>query len=167
MENVSNRKKELLLQYEQVRQDWRLYHKSVWQTPSLAFGVESALLTIVLHPGFDLNPVARIGILFTGSLLVLGLTITFIKHSYFQKLKAKKATEIAEKLSMEEEHFPRLEWSKKLTAEAKDLEPKGFVGKIVRKSAVKWLINLLFLVLFINILLCVLIAFIPEKLIGI
>ena len=155
MSEGKKKSEELLVQYEQIRQDMRDYNRSVWQTPSVALTVEIALITIILGPNLSLTPCGKSGVIFAGTLLVVGLLLTFVKHAHFHGLKALMADRLAKQIGMEEEHFPRVRWSRNLKELEKIIIPKGIQGLLVRASAVTWLARFLYIVIAINIYLLV------------
>lgn len=90
-----------------------------------------------------------------GSLLVLGLLVTFVKHAHFQLLKSNAAAKLGQKLGLDEEHFSGVEWSVELKAVEEQLVPPGIRGILVKRSAIAWLVRSLYLVTLMNLLIVV------------
>jgi len=146
-------REELLAQYEQAREDLRDYNRSVWQTPSVALAVESAVFTLAFGQTFGLTPAGRFGLLLTGTLTVIGLLVTFVKHSHYQALRALSAQELASRLGLIEEPLFRVTWSKELKEREQQARPKHIQGALAGQSAVTWLARILYFVVVFNVLL--------------
>ena len=133
-------------QYKQIRQDIRDYNRSVWQTPSAALAIESALVTVVFGTSLVLTPCGKAVLVLVGTLLVIGLLLTFVKHAHFQKLKANAAVDLGRELGMADEHFPAVDWGDDLRETESQLRPGGVRGFLSSLSAVIWLARFLYVV---------------------
>jgi hypothetical protein len=74
-------KGEEITQYNQCSEDWRHYNNTIWQIPSVAVVISSAILAVAYQYVEELLP--RTIILFFGGLILLSLTIALIKHRLF------------------------------------------------------------------------------------
>lgn len=146
----NNKSKALMLQYEQIRQDMRDYNRSVWQTPGVALSIEIALITIIFGTDISLNSWEKSAIIFVTNLLVISLLLTFVKHAHFHGLKAQLAHQLAMQIGMEEEHFPKIPWSKRLKILEKMVAPKCIQGVLTGVSAVNWQARVLYIVIAAN-----------------
>ena len=73
---------EEIAQYNQCSEDWRHYNGAIWQIPSVAVAIASAILAVAYQYDVqDLLP--RTVILFFGGLILLSLTVALIKHRLF------------------------------------------------------------------------------------
>ncbi len=77
---MSEEEKEIA-QYNQCSEDWRHYNNTIWQMPTAAIAIASAILAVAYQYVGELLP--RTVILFFGGLILSGLTVALIKHRLF------------------------------------------------------------------------------------
>lgn len=73
--------KEEIAQYNQCSEDWRHYNNTIWQMPTVAMTIASAIMAVAYQYIQELLP--RTVILFFGGLILLGLTVSLVKHRLF------------------------------------------------------------------------------------
>jgi hypothetical protein len=74
---------EEITQYNQCSEDWRHYDRAIWQMPTVAITIASAILAVAYQYVKYLP--ARAFILLLGGLLLLSLTVALVKHRLFQE----------------------------------------------------------------------------------
>ena len=74
---------EEITQYNQCSEDWRHYDKAIWQMPTVAITIASAILAVAYQYVQELLP--RAFILLLGGLLLLSITVALIKHRLFHE----------------------------------------------------------------------------------
>ena len=72
---------EEIAQYNQCSEDWRHYDNAIWQMPTVAITIASAILAVAYQYVQELLP--RTVILFFGGLILLSITVELIKHRLF------------------------------------------------------------------------------------
>ncbi len=115
---------EELAQYNQCSEDWRQYNSTIWQIPSVAIAIASAILAVAYQNIQELLP--RTVILFFGGLMLLTLTIALIKHVllFNQRTEFLSETEkdwvisnkIKTTIKRRTEEIPNLSWFQKRKA---------------------------------------------------
>ena len=72
---------EEITQYNQCSEDWRHYDRAIWQMPTVAITIASAILAVAYQYVEELLP--RAFILLLGGLLLLSITVALMKHRLF------------------------------------------------------------------------------------
>ena len=89
----------VLEQYRQCYETWRQHTRFIWQIPSLAITICSALIVVAFyyfppHLGRLYNAVVRLILFAIGTTFTLALCVAVLKHRYFSAVEEVTLTEI-------------------------------------------------------------------------
>jgi len=89
----------LRIQYKQCLENYRMWDKHVWQTPSVAILFASAIVGVAFG-GLEQNFLARTFVLIFGVALSLSLRLATIKHRFFQHYTIERLGKIEKELCL-------------------------------------------------------------------